>query len=124
MALGLDFTARMDSASLAHISMWSVDLFSTPALPELLSLPTHLQLHLRMMPPSRLVSCVDVLASMMWWAMCSPPHLQADTMNHRIRVVNVDTGHVSTVAGCGESGFLNGDALCAKFKFCLALFFP
>ncbi|MCB9796185.1 MAG: hypothetical protein H6741_26105 [Alphaproteobacteria bacterium] len=40
-----------------------------------------------------------------------------DTENHRVRVVDLETGIIDTVAGTGEPGYADGDALSAQFNF-------
>ena len=39
----------------------------------------------------------------------------ADTVNIRIRLINITSGNVSTIAGNGYSGYLNGPALQSGF---------
>lgn len=41
----------------------------------------------------------------------------ADTESHRIRVVDLESGLIDTVAGDGTPGFLDGDAASAQFNF-------
>jgi hypothetical protein len=43
--------------------------------------------------------------------------LVADTYNHRIRLVDKTLTKVSTLAGTGEAGYLNGPCNLAKFNF-------
>ncbi len=39
----------------------------------------------------------------------------ADSFNHRIRVVDMDTGFISTLAGCAISGYMEGTGGAARF---------
>ena len=41
----------------------------------------------------------------------------ADTYNHRIRLVDLDLGKVTTLCGSGESGHVDGPCLIAKLNF-------
>jgi DNA-binding beta-propeller fold protein YncE len=41
----------------------------------------------------------------------------ADTNNHRIRKIVIATGEVTTLAGSGTNGFLDGDFLTANFEY-------
>ena len=41
----------------------------------------------------------------------------ADTYNHTLRVVDKEGGYVSTLAGCGKAGHVDGSFYEAQFNF-------
>jgi hypothetical protein len=47
----------------------------------------------------------------------SPMLVVADSQNHRIRLLNLSTGHVSTLAGTGASGELDGSGTKSTFNY-------
>ena len=41
----------------------------------------------------------------------------ADTVNHRVRLIDVATGAVTTLAGSGSASFADGTGSAASFKY-------